>query len=123
MSKIEISDLVVRDEDGNVDDTATAEKALEVVHQFLTEHESANAEISAAVNAFFDEHKGSYARMEMVVNHTLVALGVNPTSQEWVSRGQEVETWIKSDTRFASAKGRGRGLYRVVDKKVDNQIT
>lgn len=115
-SNVSLNDFAVLNSDGSLNEVASADKFLETLRAVIAAQAVANEELGTVVNAVFDQHpNGTYIPSDMVVNTTLVSLGLHPTTPEWTEKGKQIKQFLKNcATRYPTKKGPGGGITRAV---------
>ena len=121
--KVELESLVVRGEDGAIDEDQSVARFLSVIHQYSEMTTQVSERVMSAVNQVFDEAQGRMS-MELVCHFALQKMGANPTNPaELKSLQDEVKNYVRqnagpqdSGAMFnASWKGKGKGIFRWSD--------
>lgn len=111
--KKNVADLVVRNADGSIDESASRDKFLEALRAHEVNAEANRAKASVAVEALFDTYKGRVLNKPMVISAALGALGATPENHAELS--EAIESYIDISPAYASKKGRGGGIRRLAD--------
>ena len=114
--KINIGEFVLRDSDGSIDVAGTVQKFEDELLVYLAERETEEEQVSAAVHAVFDAHKGARINMPAVVSLALQHLSVTPATYQALST--KVQEYVRSNNGvlFTIAKGKGGGVSRNADE-------
>ena len=120
MAKINVSEMVVRDETGCVDIEGTVATFRGELYSWLQEVEYQTALIADAVSKVFDSHKGVCINMPALVSMTLNILGATPTN--YADLSEKVGAYVRtSKALFAVSKGKGGGVRRIADMSAEDQ--
>lgn len=114
MSNVTLSELVVRNTDGSVDLDGSCDKFRGALQTFIAATADLNTEISTAVNAVFDEHKGARMAVPTLVNFALGKMNVGIA--DWSARTKQVHDYVSSSkSLYDIRKGKGGGVCRISD--------
>lgn len=120
MAKINVSEMVVRDETGCVDIEATVASFRGELYTWMQEVEYTTALISQAVSSVFDAHKGACINMPALTSMALHILGATPTN--YADLSEKVGAYVRtSKSLFAVSKGKGGGVRRIADMSAEDQ--
>jgi hypothetical protein len=115
MKKVDLSEFVVRSDDGRVDVESTMSELARQVLDLVAKESALNANIETAVCAVFDGNVGKVLPMPYVVNTAISLMGVSPSEYASVSRA--IARWIHTCGQFSVDKGKGGGVRRVTSLK------
>jgi hypothetical protein len=115
MTTLVLNTFVVRDEAGELDVDGTMEKFQGVLLQYQAERETELATIGAAVNAVFDNFRGTAINMPALTTLTLQRLNCQPETCKALTA--RILDYVRSNagTVFQIAKGKGGGVSRISD--------
>lgn len=138
MTTINIETFVVVDENNAVDTAETLRKFAAVLEQHLAKNEADFEVIGNAVNAVFDQYKGTQLNMNAIVSFTLMKLKESGHLDNNVEKFKMFQDRIPDYVRANSGskesgsifndqwKGKGNGIIRWADNpdwKSKGQIT
>lgn len=120
MAKINMADMVVRDDTGCVDIEGTVATFRGELYAWLQEVECTTALIAEAVGKVFDTHKGACINMPALTSMSLHILGATPAN--YADLSEKVGAYVRtSKTLFAVSKGKGGGVRRIADMSAEDQ--
>lgn len=120
MAKFNMSEMVVRDDNGSVDVDGTIVAFKNELYSWVQEVEYETSLVGAAVNVVFDNHKGANINMPALTSMALNILGATPANYAHLSEmvGDYVRT---SKAQFCVSKGKGGGVKRIADMSLEDQ--
>jgi hypothetical protein len=98
---------------GSVDVAATLSKFENDLLDHLANEELANADVSAAVHAVFDQYLGACLNMPALVGAAFAKLGLPPS--EFGTVGERIADYARNSGQFKVSKGKGGGVRRLRD--------
>lgn len=105
---------LIRAENGTIDISATLDMAETHLYELADAEANSARDISAAVHAVFDLHKGKVLPMPAICALTLANLGTSP--EVYAEKDKAVKTFIRNSPEFEVNKGKNGGVVRVCDK-------
>ena len=119
MAKLNLSEMVVRDETGCVDVEGTIATFRNDLYTWLQEVEYETALIAGAVKEVFDNHKGVRINMPALVSMTLNILGATPSN--YADLSEKVGAYVRTAKEvFLVSKGKGGGVCRIADMSAED---
>jgi hypothetical protein len=119
MSKIDIGSYVVRHTDGSVDLDATVDQFATDVQEYVNTVEADGKLCGTAVNAVFDQYKGTNISMPALSSLALHWIDGNVGKlepSEYVPMSVKIHDYVVNHKdQYVVAKGKGGGVKRVSD--------
>jgi hypothetical protein len=123
INTITLNTYLVRAADGSIDHDATTLKFQGDLLKYEAERETEAETVGAAVNAVFDQFKGTRLNMPAVTSYALTHLNVQPENFKTLT--ERVQGFIRdhsgereSGALFSIAKGKHGGVCRWADQPV-----
>ena len=107
-----ISDLTVRNSDGTLNLSASADQFLAHLQEVEAQGAELRTQVGEAIESIFDEQRGKALSKEVLVSMTFAKLD-GPTDQ-YAAIQESVDQYLKRDG-YESRKGRNGGTRRLAD--------
>lgn len=112
---VDITEIIVRDEDGEIDMTETLSAFEDIVLAWEEEGQADNTAILQALNKAFDKHHGKALSVQALTFEVMNVLGLSVDSLGSVQNN--VSSVVKANPAlFEQTRGPNGGTRRIADK-------
>ena len=129
--KVNLEELIVRDENGNLDDDCSARRFKSYLNKYKINEKEISALTINAINSVYDENSETRFNMQALIHFVLVKLGISFLDSKLMNKkSEEIKNYIKNNSGTKDSgsifnegwKSGGRGIFRWKDHPDWNDV-